>query len=87
MKRKEAPQESVLADLPDWVVGIAPPPAGLLPPVPPMDPSFCFPEAMWVRICNDSAAADLRRRWLAKNAPDLTSRQVWAERRARRVLL
>jgi hypothetical protein len=52
-----------------------------------MDPSFCFPEAMWVRICNDSAAADLRRRWLAKNAPDLTSRQVWAERRARRVLL
>lgn len=87
MKRKEVAVDTVLAELPDWVLGLCPPPSELMPPVPPMDPAFCFPEAWWVRIKNDEAAADLRRRWLAKNAPDLTSRQVWAERRSRRVLL
>ncbi|MBM7807656.1 hypothetical protein JOD57_003493 [Geodermatophilus bullaregiensis] len=84
MKRKEVAVETALASIPDWVLRLAPPPEELMPPIPPMDPAFCFPEEWWVRISNDGAAADLRRRWLAKHAPDLTSRQVWAEAQRRR---
>lgn len=83
MKRKEVAVDELLASIPDWVLRLAPPPEELMSPVPPMDPAFCFPEAWWVRICRDADTADLRRRWLAKHAPDLTSRQVWAERTAR----
>lgn len=83
MKRKEVRVDTDLAELPDWVVGIAPAPAGLLPPVPPMDPNFGFTEAEWVRCKVHEFTAEARRAWLAKHAPDLTSRQICAERRAR----
>lgn len=81
MRLKETPVELLLADVPDWVVGVAPPPAGLLPPVPPMDPLFGFTEAEWVRVKNHQATAAARWAWLARHAPHVTSRQLWQRRR------
>ena len=82
MRRKEPVLDTVLADLPDWVLGLTDPPE--LPPVPPMDPAFGFPEAWWVRVCNHAAAGELRRAWLAKHAPNVSNRLVWAEAQRRR---
>ena len=87
MKRKEVAVDTALAELPDWVLGLGDPPSRLMSPTPPVPENWGFTDAEWVRISRGADAADLRRRWLAKNAPDRTSRQVWAERRARRDLL
>ncbi|MFQ1000470.1 hypothetical protein [Modestobacter sp. SSW1-42] len=84
MRVKETRSADVvpLDELPEWVVNVyVMPPPELMPPVPPMDPAFGFPEALWVGVRNDAAAAKARRAWLAQHAPHVTSRQLWQRRR------
>lgn len=77
MRRKE-PTATPLDELPDWVLN-AHLDAPNLPPVPPMDPAFGFPEAMWVRITNGAASAQARRDWMAEHG--VSSRDLWQRRR------